>query len=413
MPDTVSRPASAGQGAAHVHPAAAPSRTPARVLLVAIVLFIIYGSLFPFDWAAQPLPLSSFLDEHDLFANRSDNLDNFFLFIPLGIALQAGFVRPRARALGALLSVLVLAIGIQLVQLYLPSRTSSVSDAVWNTAGMLAGMLVASRVQALLAAQLAAHDSPRDNFLLILVGLWLFYESFPFVPTLDLGLLRAHIKPAVFAPPFDLSRMLQHGVAAALAGLAVMHSGWLRRPARGVFALGVVAVGLEVCVAYGQLRRETLLGIVLGLAAGCLATQGGVRRSAGLALPLALGMLLFTVLTPYRGQAADDGFTFTPFAYMLWYDSLGGLPPAAFEALAIGAILWAGLRLSRGPASGWCVLVVMGLAALEWVRVGVVGYHGDTTLLVMVLVLAPCAAAMRPARRRRVRRRRAVPSAES
>lgn len=408
MPDTIARPATAGRGAA-ARVAAAPTRTPARVLLLAMTVFIIYGSLFPFDWTAQPLPLSSFLAEHDLFANTGDALDNFFLFIPFGIALQASFARPRARVLGALLGVLVLAIGIQLVQLWLPSRTASVSDAAWNTFGMAAGMLLAARAQALFEAQLAAHAGTRDNFLLCLVIIWLCYESFPFVPTLDLGELRSHVKTVVFAPPFELGRMLQHGVAAALGGIAMMHTGWLRRPGRGLLGLGALALALEVLVAYGQLRRETLLGIVLGLGGGYLAAQGGVRRAAALALPLAFAMYLYTVLTPYRGQGLDASFTFTPFSHLLWHSTLGELPPAAFEALAIGAMLWAGLRLKRGPALAWCLLLLLLLLLLEWVRVVVRGYHGDTTSLVMGLMLAPCAAVLRPTARAPVA---AAPEAE-
>lgn len=372
------------------------NRTPARVMLAAMSLFIVYGSLFPFDFIATPLPLSSFLGEYNLFANRSDALDNFFLFVPFGIALQASFERARTRALGTALAVLVLAVGIQLVQLYLPSRTASISDAVWNTIGMAAGMLLATRVQALLVSQMAAQAGTRDNFLLGLIALWLCYESFPFVPTLDIGLLRAHIRPFVFAPPFELSRLLQHGAAAALAAVAVMNLGWLRRPVRGLVLLGALVAGLEVCVAYGALRRETLLGIVLGLAAGYGLARLGLKRAASLALPLALAMYFFTVLTPYRGQGLNAEFTFTPFSHLLWYSTLGELPPAAFEALAIGAILWCGLRLGRGPALAWCVLVLLLLVLLEWVRVEVAGYHGDTTSLVMALVLAPCAAALRP-----------------
>lgn len=315
-----------------------------------------------------------------------DALENILLFVPLGIALQAGFARPRARALGALLSVLVLAIGIQLVQLYLPSRTASVSDAVWNTIGMVVGMLAAARVMVLFEAQLSARPGARDNFLLFLVAIWLCYESFPFVPTFDLGALRSHIKALVFAPPFQPGRLLQHG-AAALAAIALMHAGWLHRPRQGVFALGMRVLGLEVCVAYGQLRRETLLGIVLGLCGGGLVAQLGVRRAAGLALLLALIMYLFTVLTPYREQLPGAGFTLMPFAYLLRSDSLGGLPPTAYETLAIGMSIWSGLRLSRAPSSTWRVLVFLLLAVLEWMRVAVVGYQGDTTTLVLVLVL--------------------------
>lgn len=376
----------------------------ARVLLAAMTWFIVYGSLFPFDFEDAPRPLSSFLGEADLFANRADAIDNLVLFVPFGIALQASFARVRARLLGAGLGLLVLGVGIQLAQLYLPSRTASLSDVAWNAAGMAAGMLLAARIRAQLANQMAGQAGEHDNFLLLLVVVWVCYESFPFLPTLDVGLLRAHARPAVFAPPFELARLLQHAAAACVAGCAVMRAGWLRRPVRGLVLLGALVLLLEVAVPYGALRRETLLGIVLGLVGGWFLAGLGGRRAAALVLPLALAMLLYTVLTPYRGQWRGGEFTLIPFSRFLWHSALGVLPPTAFEALAVGALLWSGLRLGRGPALGWCLLVLIGVGMLEVLRVALVAYQGDTTVLALALLLAPCAAAMRPHPRRERRR---------
>jgi VanZ family protein len=377
---------------------AAVSPAPAYVFLAAVVAFIIYGSLFPFDFVSQGLPLDRFFAEYDVFANQSDALDNFFLFVPLGVGLVLAFRDRAARAIAALLSILVLAIGIQLIQLYLPSRTASLADAFWNTIGMGAGFLMAERVGRALRAQLAGQAAGRDMFLAGLVLLWLSYESFPFVPTLDIGLLREHVKGAVFAPTFELMRLAQHGLAAALAGIAIARVGMLRRPVFGAIGLAALAITLEVLVPYGSLRRETLLGIALGLAAGYLAAQSGARRSAGIGFALALAAYLITVLTPYRGQAFDTGFTLTPFSHVLWQGVVNDVSPAAFEALAIGCLLWSGMAASnrlRARPYVWSAAVLLLLAALEWVRVALVGVHGDTTALAMAAVLAPAAAALR------------------
>jgi VanZ family protein len=374
------------------------SAAPAYVFLAAVVAFIIYGSLFPFDFVGPGLPVDRFLAEYDVFANQSDALDNFFLFVPLGVGLVLAFRDGAARVIAALLSILVLAIGIQLIQLYLPSRTASLADAFWNTIGMGAGFLVAQRVHRALRAQLAGQAVGRDMFLAGLVLLWLSYESFPFVPTLDIGLLREHVKGAVFAPTFELMRLTQHGLAAALAGIAIARVGLLRRPVFGAIGLAALAVTLEVLVPYGSLRRETLLGIVLGMAAGYLAAQSGARRSAAIGFALALAAYLITVLTPYRGQALDAGFTLTPFSRVLWQGVVNEVVPAAFEALAIGSLLWSGMAASnrlRARPYVWSAAVLLLLAALEWVRVALVGLHGDTTALAVAAVLAPAAAALR------------------
>ncbi|MDB5976032.1 MAG: VanZ family protein [Nevskia sp.] len=371
---------------------------PAYVFLAATVAFIVYGSLFPFDFVSPGLPIDSFFAEYHVFANRSDALDNFFLFVPLGIGLAVAFRRPAARSAAALMAILVLAIGIQLVQLYLPSRVASAADAFWNTVGMGAGFLIAARVRHALRAQLVGHEAGGDLFAAGLLLLWLLYESFPFVPTLDIGLLREHVKGAVFAPTFELMRLVQHALAAALAGIAAARVGLLRRPARGVIALAALALTLEVLVPYGSLRRETLIGIALGLGGGYLAAQWRRDRGASIAFALALAAYLITVLTPYRGQAADAGFTFTPFSHVLWHGAVNDVPPAAFEALAIGALMWSGMaaapRLRAQPIL-WSAAVLLLLAALEWVRVAVAGFHGDTTALAMAIVLAPAAVALR------------------
>ncbi|MDB5936862.1 MAG: VanZ family protein [Massilia sp.] len=379
-------------------PASPPvSPLPARVFLAAVVAFIVYGSLFPFDFVSEGLSLDHFFAESHLFANQSDALDNFFLFLPLGIGLHLGFRGRAARASAALLSVLVLAIGIQLVQLYLPSRIASVADAFWNTVGMGAGFLVAARVRHAFRAQMAQQAGPRDMFLAVLVLLWFMYESFPFVPTLDIGLLRAHVKSAVFAPTFELMRLLQHGLAATLAGIAVTRLGLLRRPLLGVVGMGAVSMVLEVLVAYGSLRRETLAGIALGLAAGYVVAHRASARSNDVAFAVALCAFLVTVLTPYRGQALDHGFTLTPFSHLIWQGVVNDVPPAAFEALAIGAMLWAGMQRFRHRPLLWAGMVLLLLAVLEWVRVALLGMHGDTTTLAMALVLAPAAVALRAA----------------
>ncbi|MES2758012.1 MAG: VanZ family protein [Pseudomonadota bacterium] len=393
MPKQTSAPIAARAGRATQETNAA-----AWVFLAAVVAFIVYGSLFPFDFASEGVPLGRFLAESDIFGNRSDAIDNVILFVPLGIALHLCLRGNAARAAAALLSVLVLAIGIQLLQLYLPSRTASLADAVWNAVGLGAGLLVAARVRHTLRAQLSVASGRPDLFLACLVLLWFLYESFPFVPTLDIGLLRAHVKSAVFAATFEMMRLFQHGVAAALAGVALTRMGMLRRPLAGVVGLGLLAIVLEVLVAYGSLRRETLLGIVGGLAAGYLIGHRASARSHDAVFALALCAYLVTVLTPYRGQALAPGFTLTPFSHLIWQGVLNDVPPAAFEALAIGAMLWAGMA---GPARFrdrpllWCALVLMLLAVLEWVRVALVGLNGDTTTLAMAVVLAPAAAALR------------------
>lgn len=375
----------------------APSRTPSRVFVLAMVVFIVYGSLFPFDFLAEPLSIDHFYAEWRLFDNTSDAIDNFMLFVPLGIGLHIHYTSARARWVASVLAVLVLAIGIQLLQLYLPSRTSAVSDAVWNTIGMVAGLMVAARVRPLVAARMSREGGEHDYFALLLLVLWFIYESFPFVPTLDLGELREHIKTAVFAPPFEVMRLAQHGLGALMAGVAIQRTNWLRSPRDSVLIAGGLAITMEILVAYGNLRRETLLGIVCGMVAAYLLERRGRGATHGAMLALALATYAITVVIPYRGQLIDGGFTFTPFSRLLWRGQTTELVPSSYEALAIGVLLWAGIALAgaRARAHAWIGAVLLLLAGGEWTRMAMFAIHGDTSTLLMLAVLAPAAMTLR------------------
>ncbi len=373
-------------------------RVPARIFLWAITIFIIYGSLFPFDFQTTPLSVDHFYNEWHILSNFSDALDNFLLFIPLGIAIHSYYKSTRTRLIATFFAILLLALGIQLLQLYLPSRTSSVSDAFWNTVGLGTGFLIASKTSRLLKIQLSADASKHDYFSILLVLLWFFYESFPFIPTLDIGLLRDHVKTAVFAPPFELMRLLQHWLAATLAGVAILRVNWLHPRYLNLCVMAGIAIFLEVFVAYGSLRRETLMGIALGLGSGYLVENSSKKNSHFLIFFLAFCTYLLTVVLPFRDQPSGASFTLTPFSHLLWQGVTKDIPPAAFEALAIGVMLWAGLanpgRFQRSPYA-WTICVIVLLTLLEWIRVYVAGYHGDTTPLIMAIILSPFAVTLR------------------
>ena len=374
-------------------------RTPAWAFLAFVAAFILYGSLFPFDFRAAPEPFAMLLARHALFANVADATDNFLLFVPLGLALHLCLPRPRDRLIGALLALLALGLGVQALQLYLPSRTAALADVVWNAAGLTAGLLVAGLARRWLGARFAVSRAAQP-FPLLLVLLWFVYESFPFVPTLDYGLLRAHVKTALIAPPFEAMRFVEHLLAALLAGLALQRACLFERDGPAVALLGAGALLLEILVAYGSLRRETLLGMLAGLALGYLLGRSGDPPARIALAAAAASALLIAVLTPYRGQAADAGFTLTPFSGFLWHHVTYQIPPLAFEALAIGALLWAGLWQGgqTGRRAALRVGAVVGLvAALEAVRVLVAGYRGDTTALLMAALLGAFALGCRPA----------------
>ena len=375
------------------------TQAPAWAFLVFVVVFIIYGSLFPFDFRSPPEPFDKLLERHNPFGNAADAIDNLLLFVPLGFALQFSLHRSRDRLIASVLAILSLGLGLQLLQLYLPSRTASLADVIWNSVGLAAGLLTASLARQWLIHRFATLTT-KSPYALLLVLLWFFYETFPFTPTLDYGLLRAHVKTFIVAPPFEIARFVQHLLAAILCGIALQRSGIFKRSGWATALLGSSAVLLEIFVAYGSLRRETLIGICAGLAIGHLLANSR-NRPTRFALPtVAASAYLMTVFTPYRGQVADASFTLTPFSSFLWHNVTRDLPPLAFEALAIGALLWAGsisLGKTTRPPILWISFVFLVIVILEVIRVYVVGLHGDTTTILITAALGTFAATLRDA----------------
>jgi VanZ family protein len=354
-----------------------------------VVGFIVYGSLFPFDFQS-PKPLSELL-EWQFPGSTTDAIDNFLLFIPLGIVLPVCFRSTGRLIAAAVISLLLLGLGLQWAQLYLPSRTASLTDVAWNTIGLLAGLAAALPLRSWLSRNIGPDETAIDRFAALLVLLWLTYESFPFVPTLDIGLLRDHIKSVIFAPPFEVMRFTQHFLAATMAGFALQRSGIFSIRTHPIVLLATVAVALEIFVPYGSLRRETMLGIVLGLVTSHQLTKQHMRLwSIATVAGTALGALTITFLTPFRGQASDGGFTLTPFSSIFWQGVTKDLPPLAFETLAICTLIWIGLKAPNWPQrqpKQWFVLILVLLGFMEAVRVTLIGFHGDTTTLLLALVV--------------------------
>src|SRR5690606_4956525 len=215
------------------------------------------------------------------------------------------------------------------------------------------------------------------------------------VPTLDISELRNHTKTFFYAPPFEWMRLWQHLLAAILGTLAALRAQLLQQRWSIIMITVLVLILLEILVPYGNLHRETLLGICLGIVVG-ERLEFMLRTKAWIAVVIiALCAYLTTILLPFRGQAADGEFTFTPFALLLWFGNTKAVSPTAFEVLAIGSLLWAGLssqwQAIRQTTWMWPLLLALLISLLEGVRTLLIGYHGDTTPLIILATLTPFA----------------------
>jgi VanZ family protein len=269
------------------------------LLLQGYLLLVGYGSLVPFDY--QPLPLDEALDRfralpyyHLGLASRADLVANFLLYMPLGFLAMAALCGGRTRRadVGAALLVVpawaALSLATEFVQLYFPSRTTSLNDVYAESAGAAAGVLlwaaagrrVVGWLRGLRAAAGAHHLAAQllPAYLILLVVI----EAMPLDLTLSpRELYQKYREGRILLVPFaalseGAFELLRRGLGSAALfapiGLLAAH---LRGPAwrggRGwVWALGLglgAAAAVELVQLFVYTRRSDLGDLLTGMLA--------------------------------------------------------------------------------------------------------------------------------------------------
>ena len=122
------------------------SRSVILWLLLVVLALIVYGSLYPFNFKADAIQGGVLEALHQLSwvrAGRGDRISNVLLYLPLGFCLflwlETRWHRAPsmvfATALGTLLSL-----SIEIAQVYISARVSSLTDVTLNAAGTLLGV---------------------------------------------------------------------------------------------------------------------------------------------------------------------------------------------------------------------------------------------------------------------------------
>ena len=193
--------------------ASAPSRAYAVVLLI-VVMFILYGSLFPFEYRERFYPGGSvayLLSTWHQWDHRGDLLSNILLYLPLGFF--ATLVLPARmsgmqRALLATLAGTALSGCVEIAQFHDVGRVTSMGDIYANGIGAGLGAAAAALFGASLRwpfmQELAAH--PTATLLLVM---FFGYRLYPYVPTIDMHKYWHALWPILRTPslsPYDLAR---------------------------------------------------------------------------------------------------------------------------------------------------------------------------------------------------------------
>jgi VanZ family protein len=350
-----------------------PPRTHLRGYLAAgYALFIVYASLSPFSgWQEQGLSLVEVMGAAlKLTFTWFDFSVNLLAYLPFGFFL-AMMLRSRfpgvqglllAVLLGALLSLLM-----EYAQMYLPSRVSSNSDLLSNSAGALCG--------ALIAAYLAKHAGyvrlqlwhahwfsrgHRSDAGLALLALWMFAQVNPSLPMLGSVFISEVVhSPFEAVPVAPFSWLECAAVALNLLMPGVLLLTLLRAPRYAVnvllLALGVVTL-VKFLVAAMLLKSWALLlwlnsEAMFGIFAGVLLVLGAGRLSRrSLVIVAAIAVIAYMVLVHWVMGASSPEHAMRlyhwHYGHMLNYNELSQVVVLLFPLLLLGYLGWV-WRLQR------------------------------------------------------------------
>ena len=364
----------------------------ARPLYGVSVFLVAYGSLYPFEFvrpASDAEAWRVFITNLSLWTSAGDVVGNVLLCIPLG--LFAGGVVGPARHRRALLAAVfgfnvAWVFALQVAQIYFPPRDASLSDAFWNTVGILLGMGIAVPFERI--AQRPGRIWRTDALVPVcLVVAWLATQLAPFVPSLDWQLMKDALKPLLRDPQIEPVALVFSAARVLAAGIlldAILLPGQ-PRVRRFALLLGAV-LGAKLLIVNQRLTPNNVLGFSAGFAAWCALAKAGRGRSNGVALALLFIAYTLESVLPFQFRASPEPMHLLPFEALLE----GAMEVNAWSLVeagfVFGTMLWMSMR-SGGSVTGVSIALAAWVGLMEWAQRWIVGRTSDITMPMLVLAI--------------------------
>jgi VanZ family protein len=406
-------------------PSVTSRRLPA-VFLLAYVVFLLYGSFFPFDFAYDatrvervldhPLPLVYDADGHRLLS-LPDVAANMLLGVPFGVLMVWSGLGGRsltARLGRVILLDAALASAVELGQLFTADRTSSLFDVAAQTIGSLIGLLTMHGLLAgsrrPLVARLRANSPDGVLAVLLVLAVVLAADAlYPYAVTLDVSTVWHNFKAGQWRPLASLARtfwpdllvekVLVYAAAASLARTAlerleVRSPGPLAWVGATAFAIGLEGAKLLIVgrAPNADIVWLAALGGVAGI--GVLPRLGRIpavrTRAPTLLIAAAVALLAYEELTPFAFVDSVSALRARVFhiEWMPFGAYYGAEPQSALFDLGKKLVLGGGVGAAmRYASSRPRLLVVAVLAALlEAAQVGQPIHTASTTDIITLYV---------------------------
>ena len=339
----------------------------ARWLLVVVTFLIVYGSLYPFRFAAGGdrgiLELVGTLSWAR--TTQSDIAANVLLYLPFGACL--GWM--LALRLGGPLAVLVATVAgvllsttIEVAQIFETRRVASLADVCFNGVGSLAGSALA------LALRSARHGFRRHPLTALLAEpiatallfLWVGYRLAPFAVTLDPAHWREALAPlgGGWLDPTATVGYLVPWLVVAQALRALLGG---RDPARPLALLMLGMLLALVAVSGKVLVPAELVAMALALALNRPLSRLAPSRSALLVCCALAALIVFRGTAPFDFRLDPDAFGLVPFRDAMLRYRAANLLDMFEKCFQYGALVW---LLARSGAGVLAATVMAGALVL-------------------------------------------------
>jgi VanZ family protein len=345
----------------------------ARWLLLVVTFLIVYGSLYPFRFAADdPRGLLELVGSLSWArTTRSDIAANVLLYLPFGACLAWMLAARLGGPLAVLATTaagLLLSTGIEVAQIFETRRVASLADVCFNGLGTLAGSFVA------LALHSARHGFRRhpvaalaEPIATALLLLWLGYRLAPFALTLDPAQWRGAFRPLLGSGWFSPLATLGYLVSWLVVRQALAAILGRRDPARHLLLLMLATLAGLVVASGKALEPAELVGMALALALGVVLARLPEGRAAALVCGALVLMIAIEGLAPFDFRLDPDAFGFVPFRDALLRYRAANLLDMFEKCFLYGALVWlmtrAGLRVLAATVAA-CALV-LGIELLQ------------------------------------------------
>lgn len=344
-----------------------------RLAALGYALALVYGTLYPFsEWTAPDrCELLELVSRWPTQISLIDLATNLLIYLPLGFFLFWP-LRPRfgsatavavATTAGACVSF-----ALEIIQVFIPARVTSLLDLIANTLGTAIGAIAASSfVPELLPGRYLQRwrgrwlrDGRTTYVGVAALGLWAVSQLSPFVPSADLGFLKTGLRPvwSTFRNPalFDFHRAAVYVLA--VCGLGLLAS-VLIRPNKNVSSLFSAAVlgvlFLKIPVMTRQLSSEALVGSAGGLLLFALLRQQARPTRAFLSAGCVLGSYIADGLrssTDALQRFEPTPMNWVPFAdYRVNLFDVADILGSAWPAVALAYLVRTISRHDRAPAA--------------------------------------------------------------